>query len=355
MKITRVELTPLSLKLRSPYTVAYQTFDRSDHLFLRLEAGGKSGWGCMAPDVFVTGEDVGKIYPEVREALPALLLGGDPFRRAQHLDRIKKAFPLYPGLRAAADMALWDLLGNYAGLPVWKIIGGYRSRIETSITIGICPLEETLEQAREFVSQGFGILKIKGGMSPEEDGERVIRVHEEFGGKIRLRFDANQGYDIKGTMAFLDIIREVPLELLEQPTGKEDTEALGHITNRTEVNIMADESLLSLMDAFKLARKGLVDMMNIKLLKVGGITDAIQVDSVARSAKIKVMVGCMDESALGISAGLHFALSRKNILYADLDGHFDLVDDPAAGAVLFKKGFLYPSEKPGLGFEGTGL
>ncbi|MBN2626268.1 MAG: dipeptide epimerase [Spirochaetales bacterium] len=352
MKITRVELIPLTLKLKTPYTVAYQTFDHADHLFLRLESGGRSGWGCMAPDPFVTGEDVQKIHPELRDALPALLVGGDPFRRAQHLDRIKKAFPLYPGVRAMADMALWDLLGNYAGLPVWKIIGGYRSRIETSITIGICPLQETLEQAREFVGRGFAILKIKGGVSPEEDGERVIRVYEEFGKGVRLRFDANQGYDIKKTMTFLDIIKDIPLELLEQPTGKEDTDSLGHITNRTEVNIMADESLLSLMDAFTLARKGLVDMMNIKLLKVGGITDAIQVDSVARSAKIKVMVGCMDESALGISAGLHFALSRKNILYADLDGHFDLIDDPAAGTVITRKGFLYPSEKPGLGFGG---
>ena len=352
MKIDRIELIPLSLKLKNPYSVAYHHFDRADHLFLRLEGGGLSGWGCMAPDFFVTGEAVDRILPELEAALPDLLKGSDPFRRAKLLDRIKKEFPVYPGVRAAVDMALWDLLGQQARLPLWKIIGGYRSRIETSVTIGICSLEETLAQARDFTDRGFKILKVKGGIDPEEDAERLIRLNETWGDRIRLRFDANQGYDVPKTLKFLELVKKVPIELLEQPTAKRDTESLGTVTDRSHVPVMADESLLSLMDAFKLARRGLVDMMNIKIMKVGGITEAVQVDSVARSARIKVMVGCMDESALGISAGLHFALSRKNILYADLDGHLDIMDDPAEGAVLLRKGFLFPSDKPGLGFSG---
>ena len=352
MKIDRIELIPLSLKLKNPYSVAYHYFDRADHLFIRLESGGIIGWGCMAPDVFVTGESIEKILPEITDALPDLLKGSDPFRRVKLLDRIKKHFPDYPGVRAAVDMALWDLMGHYAGLPLWKIIGGYRSRIETSVTIGICSLEETMEQAEDFLARGFNILKVKGGINPEEDAERMISLHEKWGSRIRLRFDANQGYDVPQTLDFLDRVHQVPIELLEQPTVKRDTDALGVVTNRSSVPVMADESLLSLMDAFKLARKGLVDMMNIKIMKVGGITEAVQVDSVAQSAKIKVMVGCMDESALGISAGLHFALSRKNILYADLDGHLDILDDPAEGTVILKKGCLYPSDEPGLGFAG---
>ena len=352
MKIDRIEIIPLSLKLKNPYSVAYHHFNRADHLFLRLEAGGLSGWGCMAPDFFVTGEAVDRILPEVKGALPDLLKGSDPFRRAKLLDRVKREFPAYPGVRAAVDMALWDLLGQQARLPLWKIIGGYRSRIETSVTIGICSLEETLAQAEDFMGRGFKILKVKGGIDPEEDAERLIRLSEKWGDRIRLRFDANQGYDVAKTLKFLELVKKVPIELLEQPTAKRDTESLGTVTDRSPVPVMADESLLSLMDAFKLARRGLVDMMNIKIMKVGGITEAVQVDSVARSARIKVMVGCMDESALGISAGLHFALSRKNILYADLDGHLDILDDPAEGTVLLKKGFLFPSDKPGLGFSG---
>jgi L-alanine-DL-glutamate epimerase-like enolase superfamily enzyme len=352
MKITRVDAFEVKLRLEQPYTIAYETVESVSNVFLRLETNTKyTGLGCAAPDLAVTGETAETVLVAIRDVVERELHGSDPLRLAMLLERLRAPLAGQPSARSAVDMALHDILGKRAGLPLWKVLGGFRERIRTSITIGILPVEETVDQARGWVRQGFTSLKIKGGLDVDADVERLLRVREEVGRKIELRFDANQGYTVEQTLDLVRRGKRAHLELIEQPTPKDQLDVLGRVTSAVPLPVMADESLTSLLDAFRLARRGLVDMVNVKLTKVGGISESLQINAVARAAGLEVMVGCMDESAFSIAAGLHFALARPNVVYADLDGHIGLVNDPANAAVRLRDGYLYPTGAPGIGLE----
>ncbi|MFH1279267.1 MAG: dipeptide epimerase [Candidatus Eisenbacteria bacterium] len=352
MKITRVEAWRVEMRLAEPYEIAYEKVDTAVNIFVRFEtSGGITGFGCAAPDPPVTGETPEDVLAAIDAVKGDHLVGADPLRTSRVIERLRRPLTGRSSTMAALDMALHDILGKTAGLPLWKLLGGYRRSFVTSVTVGILPVKETVERARDLTGRGFRSLKIKGGKDPDLDAERILKVREAVGPKVELRFDANQGYTLEQTLRFVEGARAGKLELIEQPTPKGEPALLGRVTQGVALPIMADESLMTLLDAFRLARGDLVDMVNVKLMKVGGIAEALLINGVARAAGLEVMVGCMDEAALAIAAGLHFALARPNVAYCDLDGHLDLLDDPTAGAVILKDGVLYPTDRPGLGFD----
>jgi len=342
------------MKLTEPYSIAYESIEKCEGVFIRIRTEtGKTGLGFAAPDPEVTGETAADVLACFQTTMEPLLKGNDVFAYARIMESLKESLPENPSARALVDLALYDLLGQQTGVPLYKLLGGYRNKMATSITIGILPLHTTLEQAREHLRRGFRILKIKGGIRVEEDIEKINRLREMAGPGIILRFDANQGYSLEESVRFLKETEDADLELLEQPTHKNDLELLKKVTQRSAIPVMADESLLSLSDVFQLSKQESSDLINIKLMKTGGIMEAMHINSVARAAGIRAMVGCMDESALGIAAALHFALSRPNVEYADLDGHLEVEEDPFGGMLQISEGCILPPEAPGLGWMGV--
>lgn len=352
MRITSVEAWLTTMPLAVPYTAAYDVVETASSVFLRLTTDRRIvGFGCAAPDEHDTGETPDTILETIQKVVEPLAKGADPLRPAVLREQLRSILRDEASIRAAVDMALLDILGKKCEMPLWRLLGGYRDRIATSVTVGILPERETIAQARDWVRQGFRILKLKGGLDVEGDIARTCRVREAVGPEVALRFDANEGYSADEAMRFIDETRELGLELLEQPVRKSDLEQLGRVTRRGGVPIMADESLLTVRDAFRLASHDAVDGLNVKLMKVGGIGEAMEISAVARAARLEVMVGCLDESALGIAAALQYALADRNVAYADLDGHLALKDDPAAGAVEIQDGMLVGRNAPGLGVD----
>ena len=349
MKITKVSYERLDLKLSEPYTIAYETISTAVNFILKIETDkGFVGYGCAAPDIVVTGESPEIVENDITNCIIPLLHGRNVYMSSEILAELKTVLTKRSSALAMVDMALLDLVSRKLDIPLYQFLGGFRHNIATSITIGILSLEETLRKATEYVDSGFKSIKLKGGLSLEEDIEKVIRLREKFP-TIELRFDGNQGYSSEEAIIFYQRTKHVQIEFFEQPTKVGLDQQLGKVTDMTSIPVMADESIKSIKDTFRLAQGEYIDMVNIKLMKVGGIKEGMHINSVAKSAGLEAMVGCIDECSLGIAAGLHFALSQKNIQYADLDGYLDIMNDPFKDLFTLKEGVLYPSNASGLG------
>jgi L-alanine-DL-glutamate epimerase-like enolase superfamily enzyme len=348
MQITNVEVVPVELRLRLPYRTAYHPeIDRVTVVFVRVETRqGQIAWGCAAFDQALTGETREDVV-HACHACADHARDLNPLDTVYALEALAQDTQNTPSALCAFDLAFHDLLGLAAGMPLHRLLGGYRNRIQTSVTLGIAPLRETVELARDRARQGFRILKVKGGLDAHEDVRRVRAIRKALP-QLTLRLDADQGYTVEQA---LDVARalEDELEMLEQPTPSDDLEALRQVTRHSPVPILADQSVVGPTSALEVVSQRAADGLSVKLATCGGLRCARQVDTIARAAHMATMVGCVNEPALVTAAGLSFALSSPNVQYGDLDGYLDLVDDPTVAGFLLQEGWLIATDVPGLG------
>jgi L-alanine-DL-glutamate epimerase-like enolase superfamily enzyme len=349
VQITHVEVVPTELSLRLPFRAAPypDLVERIHCVFVRIETRlGVVAWGCAAFDPALTGETPDQVSSAC-QACAQRALDLNPLNTEYALAQLAPLTEGTPSARCAFDIAFYDLLGLAAGLPLHRLLGGYRYRIQTSITLSLAPVRETVEMARDRVRQGFRILKLKGGLDAEDDVDRVRAVRSAFP-DLTLRLDADQGYSVQQA---IDVSRalEGDLEMLEQPTPAADLNALSQVTEHSHVPILADESLVGPASALEIASRHAAHGFSIKLSTCGGLHCGRQADTIARAAQMATMVGCIHEPALLIAAGLGLALSSPNVRYGDLDGHFDILDDPTVPGFFFQDGWLVSRDVPGLG------
>jgi len=347
MKIKSLRTWRQNLENTRPYSISYKTVDEVIAAFVEVTLeNGLTGIGSANPSEYVVGESVEDTMTILNSGGLEWLIGKDIRELNFHLDELMSRYPSNPGVRAVADIALYDAFTKHLGIPVVKFLGQKINKMATSVTIGIKNVSDTLDEAEEFIGEGFKILKVKLGNDVEEDIERLVKLREKFGNGILIRIDANQGYSVDELRSFFNRTRDLEIELNEQPLKVEETEVLRSLPDEIKDTIAVDESLKNAEDAFRLASPPRASgIFNIKLMKTGGIHEALKIAVIAKKW------GCNDESIVSITAALHAAFSTSNTRYIDLDGSLDLAKDVVSGGFILEEGYMMPNGKPGLGVE----
>lgn len=345
--IDRLESKSYRIKRKNTFRIATSASDVEDNILVRIDAGDDFGVGNASPSD-VTHETRESIETFLGRASKSMVGVDETDLPAVHL-ALEGIAPGNTSAKAAIDTAVYDLLSRRDGKPLFEHLGGRGDGSAlTDMTIGIEDEEETVRRAKTHCGNGFRALKLKVGLDLEGDVRRMRAVRDAVGPSIEMRVDANQGYSVGQAVSFCEEMHTLGVVLVEQPVSADDYSGLRTVRERSPIPIMADECLRTVADAEKVAAEGAADIINIKLMKSGGIFPAIAIDDIAKDAGITTMIGCMGEIQQSIAAGLHFALGSGNVKFVDLDSHFSMIDDPSSG-LAFEDGRLRVSGLPGLG------
>ena len=352
MKITAVRAYRRNLRLQKPYVITWQRVEDVENVFLEISLeNGITGIGAANPSPEVVGESPEETLRNLQNDLVDWLTGKDIRNINSLIDAVDARYPHKPGTLAAVDIALHDAFGQWLGIPVVDFYGRRHEAMPTSVTIGIMDLAQTLEEAAAYKAAGFRVLKLKTGLNPATDAEKVIKLHERFHDHFVVRVDANTGYDLKGLQQFMQLTEACPVELIEQPLQPEEDTALNFLSSTLRAKLAADESLKNAEAAFDLCKADRYGIYNVKLMKCGGIRGALKIAAVTEPARAELFWGCNDESIVSITAALHAAFSCAHTRYIDLDGSFDLAEDVVSGGFVVKDGMMSIASGAGLGLK----
>lgn len=335
MSRAKVTFEPLDLPLQNPFGISRRTTTVARNVLVRVELDGLVGLGEAAPNAYYgeSQESVLAWLPRLVDALPE-----NPLEIHRTVAALEHACHHNPAARAGLELALWDLVGKKYGAPVWKLWGIDERVPLSSFTIGIDTPEKMGEKAT--AASEYPLLKVKVGTADDVARLKAIR---EARPDARIQIDANGAWSAKEAIAALPRLEEFDIELIEQPVRSDDLDGLLAVTRTTRLPVYADEGCVTARDVPRVADR--CDGIVVKLQKCGGLLPALEHVQTARAHGLKVMMGCMVESGLGIAAATQLAPLCDSL---DLDGNLLLARDPF-DAVAAHQGQLTMPTGPGLG------
>ena len=355
MKITQVKLGRISTPLRVPFKTALRTVSSVEDVIVELHTDtGAVGYGEAPPTGVITGDTTGAIIGAIRDHIAKTIVGRDVDEFEDLMIALNGCIQKNTSAKAAVDMALWDLYGQLYKIPVYKLMGGAKKSIVTDITISVNDPEAVSYTHLTLPQRGYDCLKVKVGIDPELDVARLAAVREAVGKDVKLRIDANQAWNAKQAVRILDQMQEkgLDIEFVEQPVPAADLEGMQYVTRHASVPVLADESVFSPADALRIMQTGAADFVNIKLMKCGGITNALRIASAAEVYGVECMIGCMLEAKISVNAAVELACAKKIIAKVDLDGPVLCSEDHILGGAVFDEKNITVSDAPGMGIQG---
>lgn len=309
---------------------------------------GLRGYGESRESVQITGETHESILSVITTRFAPALHGMNPFDIEAVHQTMNAVCCGNTAAKSAVDLALYDLMGKISGQPVCRLLGGkLTSAVETSKAVGLGAPEAIVAEAENLVNQGFSILKIKTGVDPDAEIQMIRKVREAVGKDIRIKLDANQGWSLRDAVRVVRSVEDCNIEVVEQPLPAWDLKGSAELRRLINPPIMLDEGVHSSTDVIRIIDAGAADMINIKLIKTGGLYPAIAVNAVAEAAGMICQIGSLD-TTIGSAAATHLAMAKSNIRYAEINGPTRLKRDVAEGLTI-SKGRVSTTDGPGYG------
>ena len=354
MIIKDIEISEMHIPLVKPFKTALRTVESVNDIIVKITAdNGNIGYGEAAPTAVITGETKSSIKCAIKEFIKPSIIGMEIQDLESIMTKLDSCILKNTSAKAAVDIAIYDLYAQSYDVPLYKILGGYRNEITTDVTISVNEIDEMVKDSVEAINQGFNILKIKVGKEGQKDIERIKEIRKAVGDKIILRVDANQGWSPKEAVKIIRTLEDknLNIELVEQPVRYDDLEGMKFVTQNTYTKILADESVFSPHDVVKILQERAADLINIKLMKSGGIYNALKICDIAEIYGVECMIGCMLESKISVSAAAHLGAAKKVITMVDLDGPALCKIDSISGGPIFNASTIKMPSKNGIGFD----